>query len=116
MVHLWAAAHAWRPDPAYAARARAWGRRLLTSSPSGGADLCCGAAGRSYALLALDALAPTEGWRSAAERAALRAMDVAGPWPNGVLRGFPGLAMLAWDLERRRERGFPLIGSALPNR
>jgi hypothetical protein len=114
MVHLWMAAYAWRPDPAYAARARACGLRLLTATPSGGADLCCGAAGRSYALLALDALEPHNAWRDAAVDAGVRAMEIDGPWPNGVLNGFPGLVMLAWDLEQERGRGFPLVGSGYP--
>lgn len=111
MALLWAEAYAHEHDPRYAALARACGRELLRGIRGTGADLCCGHAGRGYALLAVADIDGRASWREAAQQAAVRAMRGGGPWPNGILKGYPGAALLAWDVHRRGDAAaFPLIG------
>jgi eukaryotic-like serine/threonine-protein kinase len=76
------------------------------------ADLCCGLAGRAYAALALDAIdRKSRGrWRRRAEELAAQAVtQFASRWPNGLLRGAPGLVCLALDLRRRGPARFPIV-------
>ncbi len=113
MALLWAEAYAHEHDERYAALARACGRQLLTGIRETGADLCCGHAGRGFALLAVAEIDRRRDWREDARAAGVRAMRGGGYWPNGVLKGYPGVALLAWDLRQRGEQGagaFPLIG------
>jgi hypothetical protein len=105
---LWAAAYAWERNAKYLRRARAVGRLLLSRAPSIG-DLCCGYAGHSYAFLALDTLEPGKGWRDEAIDAAARGTQAQSRWPNSVLKGNAGLALLAWDLLRPSVLGFPFL-------
>jgi hypothetical protein len=105
---LWAAAYAWERNAKYLRRARAVGRLLLSGAPCLG-DLCCGYAGHSYAFLALDTLEPGKGWRGNAIDAAARGTQVESRWPNSVLKGNAGLALLAWDLLKPSVQGFPFL-------
>ena len=113
MALLWAEAYAHERDERFAALTRACGRQLLTGIRGAGADLCCGHAGRGYAFLAVAEIDRLRAWREEALTAGVRAMRGGGYWPNGLLKGHPGAALLAWELERRGEPGagvFPLIG------
>ncbi len=78
-------------------------------------SLCCGLAGRSYGLLAVDRVDPAGDWVRHARSIALAAVEAmianGGEWPNGLYRGFPGLVCLVADLARRPSLrlGFPLV-------
>jgi hypothetical protein len=87
----------------------------LTHTARVSGALCCGLAGRAYALLAVDRVDPDRGWYDRALVMATRAADEmlngAGPWPNSLYFGYPGLVCLTQDLLRsRRDRlGLPLL-------
>lgn len=74
-------------------------------------DLCCGAAGGAYALLALDEAAPGEGWLDHAVDLALRSIlsDKTSPWAWGLFKGDAGLFCLAVDLVAGGPRPFPAV-------
>ena len=80
------------------------------TAPAGG-DLCCGLAGRAYAALAVARVLPREGLRARALELAVAAVDqMRGRWPNGLLKGYPGVVCLAVDLlDEKHPRGFPLV-------
>jgi serine/threonine-protein kinase len=100
---LWAAASAQR-GARFARLARSAARAGLAASHLAGGDLCCGLAGRAYALLAAGMRA------EALSLAAAAAAQMRGRWPNGLLKGYPGLVCLALDLAHERTpRGFPLL-------
>jgi serine/threonine-protein kinase len=111
---LWIAAHArWR-RPAHLALAEmcawsAWEARTTS------ADLCCGAAGRAYALLSLYRHTGQPAWLERARALASAARDgLAGARaalerPLGLFKGEAGLAVLAADLECPETAVFPLF-------
>jgi serine/threonine-protein kinase len=114
MVLLWARAYECLADGEYLQRARRCARRLGAHLSLATGDLCCGLAGRAYALLAMDRIDPDGGWYeravTMARRAATSMRRSVGAWPNGLFRGLPGLVCLADDLVRPpRRRGFPLV-------
>jgi hypothetical protein len=103
-------AHRATGDARWLARARAAGE-LVWRRAGGPADLCCGAGGGAYALLALDADDPGAGWRDRAVDLALRAItsEIASPWPHALLRGDAGLLCLAADLLAGGPAPFPCL-------
>jgi len=108
-VLLWAKAFEVTGDEAFLAASRAAGNAAL-AAPAVGPDLCCGLGGMAYALLTLEHVDPERGWRQHADRVAAQAIATALlKWPNGLLRGHPGLVCLATDLMTDRPRGFPAI-------
>jgi eukaryotic-like serine/threonine-protein kinase len=111
MTLLWAAAFARTQDRRYQRLARAAARASLTAAARAGGDLCCGLGGRAYALLAADGAVPGAGFRQNALSLAVAATrQLRGPWPNGLLKGYPGIVCLALDLAHERQpRGFPLV-------
>lgn len=115
LVLLWARAYEHTPDVMYLRHARDAARFTLTYIDDAPGDLCCGLAGRAYALLAMDRIAPGRGWfehaDAMASHAATAMLDACGPWPNGLYKGYPGLACLARDLSARAgaRAGFPLV-------
>jgi serine/threonine protein kinase len=79
----------------------------------GGGSLCCGAAGRSYALLALSRhLGGDAGWlaraRSLADRAAV-AIAAGAEKDDSLFKGRVGVALLAADLDRPDASAFPFF-------
>ena len=81
-------------------------------------SLCCGLAGRAYALLALYQAGAGEEWlerarilanRAAANSAAER--DAPDSPPHSLYRGQLGIAVLAADLERPAAAAMPLVGN-----
>jgi serine/threonine-protein kinase len=111
---LFARAYEHTTDRRYLVRARRSAKRLLERIDGGNGSICCGLAGRAYALLAMDRIAPDSGWHDRALDMAVHAMDamLAQPLthPNGLLAGFPGLACLIEDLVAlpARRVGFPV--------
>jgi len=83
---------------------------LSAPGPAGG-DLCCGLAGRAYAGLAAARLFDDERLHQhVLSVAADAAEQMRGRWPNGLLKGYPGLVCLALDLvHEKKPRGFPLL-------
>ena len=83
---------------------------LSAPGPAGG-DLCCGLAGRAYAGLAAARLFDDERLHQQVLSVAADAGEqMRGRWPNGLLKGYPGLVCLALDLVHEKEpRGFPLL-------
>lgn len=115
LVLLWARAYEHTPDMTYLRHARDAARFTLTHVDDAPSDLCCGLAGRAYALLAMDRIAPGRGWFEhacvMASRAATVMLEACGPWPNGLYKGYPALVCLASDLSREpaERAGFPLV-------
>jgi serine/threonine-protein kinase len=111
MTLLWVAAFEHTGDARYRRAARTDARMSRTRPTEAGGDLCCGLAGRAYAMLAMDRAWPREGFRDHARALAAGACaQMRGRWPNGLLKGYPGLVCLAVDLlHERKPRGFPLV-------
>ncbi|HEU4406667.1 MAG TPA: lanthionine synthetase LanC family protein [Polyangiaceae bacterium] len=108
---LWARAYEQTGDARFRRLAQAGARRGVTAAAEAGGDLCCGLAGRAYAALAAERVAPGAGHREDAVALAVRAVDqMQGRWPNGLLKGYPGVVCLAVDLAfERAPRGFPFV-------
>jgi hypothetical protein len=109
-VHLWTLAHQQLGEPRHAALAEgaAWN---AWEDPGGGASLCCGLAGRAYALLELYRCGGGSEWleraRTLAEAAAAAAHSAARP--DSLFRGALGVAVLAADLARPHEAVMPFF-------
>lgn len=109
-VFLWTLAHQQLGDPAFHALAEkaAWN---AWEDPGGPANLCCGFAGRAYALLNLYKHGGGEEWlaraRNLAERAALTFEQGGADAPHGLFWGEAGVAALAADLARPAGAAFP---------
>ncbi len=110
-VHLWTLAHRELGDPAFAALAEgatwnAW------ESPEGGGSLCCGLAGRAYALLNFHRHGGGREWlgraRVLASRAALE-IERASEREDSLYKGKIGVALLAADLARPETAVMPFF-------
>jgi hypothetical protein len=123
MVHLWALAAQLSEsiDPGAAGSSRRWEQLAVAAGwhawEAGDQveSLCCGLAGRAYALLALNQQGAGEEWlvraRILADRAAVAARQTkAGASAQGLYRGPLGIAVLAADLERPEAAAMPLFG------
>jgi hypothetical protein len=112
---LWTKAYECTGQRAYLQMARASARSTLAGLRGASADLCCGFGGRAFALLAMERVEPGRGWYDRAIEMAFRAMRAAqagiGAWPNGLLKGYPGLVCLVGDLDAppQKRKGFPLV-------
>ncbi|HUS64078.1 MAG TPA: lanthionine synthetase LanC family protein [Kofleriaceae bacterium] len=109
MAFLWARAH----EATGQARHRQLARRAaldVYDHASSRPDLCCGAVGQAYAMLALARIDPGGGWRRKARQLTTLALvsDVELEAPHGLLTGEPGLLCLAVDLMTGETR-FPLF-------
>ncbi len=111
LVHLWLTAERLLGDARFGrlAEAAAW---TAYDAPDAGGDLCCGAAGRAYALLAVHRQLGGAAWldRSIAlgERAA-RAVRRDPLRRDSLYKGEVGVAVLAADLERPGWAAMPLF-------
>lgn len=113
-VFLWDEALRHLPEPDFAelhegAAWHAW------EGPDEGPDLCCGIAGRSYALLSLFRRTGEVAWLGRAEalaeraaREALRQDDA----PDSLFKGGLGVAVLGVDLEHPEAAAFPCFEEA----
>jgi len=109
-IHLWTLAQEHCPDADYLAlaEASAWsaweGRGSIP-------DLCCGTAGRAYALLTLYRSTGAEIWldraRALAERAARALRRSRGPRPLSLYKGEPGIVLLLADLHHPETASMP---------
>ena len=102
MVHLWTAAHRWSGRAAHRelAESSAWS---AWDAPGSYPDLCCGLAGRAYALLTLYRHGGHTEWLrraqvlgARAERALERLDEL--PYPLSLFKGAPGIILLLADL------------------
>lgn len=110
-VHLWVLAHDQYGAPRYLELATGAARSAWLHPDRSNADLCCGLAGRAYALLRLYRHTGESRWL---ERARVLADQAAGaplcvPRPHALLRGHLGVAMLALDLEQPERAVMPLF-------
>ena len=111
LVYLWTLAHDQLRDPAYAelATAAAW---TAYEGPASGGDLCCGLAGRAYALLHLYRQAGGDLWRERAYDLAERAAEdirTQALRRDSLYKGEIGVALLVADLERAEEARMPFF-------
>lgn len=111
LVYLWTLAHDQLGDHAYAelAAAAAW---TAYEGPASGGDLCCGLAGRAYALLHLRRQGGGDLWRERAHDLAERAAEdirTQALRRDSLYKGEIGVALLAVDLERPEEARMPFF-------
>jgi len=110
-VFLFSLAHRMLGDPTYRALAEgaAWN---AWEAADNGASLCCGLAGRAYALLHLHRHGGGAEWleraRDLAERAALE-VSRGSELPNSLYKGEVGVAVLAADLARPEDAAMPFF-------
>jgi serine/threonine-protein kinase len=115
-VHLWILATRMLKDPAFdeLAAQSAWD---VWEQETRAWDLCCGAAGRAYALLAYYRHSGERRWLERAHRLAMRAVRDAECPPAGVgggpvgnlMRGSAGVAVLAAELGTVEDARMPLF-------
>jgi serine/threonine-protein kinase len=113
-VHLWLAAARRFGDERYLRLAERAGWCAFEAVPAGG-DLCCGYAGRAYALLALEQASGTSLWgvrarlladlaESSVEAGALR--------HESLYKGDVGVALLFAELDQASDAAMPLFATA----
>ena len=109
-VHLWTLAHRQLGEPRYAALAEgaAWN---AWEDHGGGESLCCGLAGRAYAMLELYRHGGGGVWLVRARALAALAANAAraSTRPDSLYRGALGVAVLAADLARPRDAVMPFF-------
>ncbi len=115
-VHLWTLAGRLLGEPRFAALAEgaAWN---AWEGEGGGGSLCCGAAGRAYALVEFARFVGTGGgerWlaraRVLADRAAA-AIATGSEKPDSLFKGRLGVALLAGDLEQPASAAMPFFAA-----
>lgn len=110
-VFLWTLAHRMLGDPAYLSLAEgaAWN---AWEAPDGNGNLCCGLAGRAYALLNLHRHGGGAEWlaraRELANRAAI-AIEREREKSHSLYKGALGVAVLAADLTRPEAAAMPFF-------
>lgn len=111
LVAMWHLAHDLTGDRAHAERAAraAW---HAWEAPEGGASLCCGLAGRAYALLAHYRATGDRAWLRRAAILTDRARRDPSPrdeYPHSLYKGALALAVLNADLERPDDASMPFF-------
>lgn len=110
-VPLWLAAHAALGDDRHLALARAAAWTAFEHPDPAPGDLCCGFAGRAYALLAVHHQAPNAGWLNRARLLAERAAPLIQQRPfrrDSLYKGDVGVALLMEELRTSAPVGHPL--------
>jgi hypothetical protein len=116
LVHLWTLAHASFGDTTYLELAERAGWN--TWEDRGRAwDLCCGSAGRAYALLNLHRHTGRRVWLERAHRLAAQAVSDAQRsrgdhrvmYPSSLMRGVSGVAVLVEELARAEDARMPMF-------
>lgn len=110
-VFLWTLAHRLLGDPRYLdlAHGAAW---RSWDAPEQVGTLCCGLAGRAYALLNLYRYTKETLWLDRARDLAVRAArgdNIPKEYPHSLYKGEFGLAVLVTDLERPNEAAMPFF-------
>jgi hypothetical protein len=117
-VHLWLLADAVRGGSRYAHLARQAGAGIWESwdRPAAGREdpgtLCCGSAGKAYALLALHRSTQDEVWLDRARNlteAAVRVWRRGGMWRGSLYKGDVGVALLVAEIEQPKHARMPLF-------
>ena len=112
-VHLWTMAHDVIGGERYLELASRAGWHAC-DHPSRSADLCCGLAGRAFALLALYRHTGEQAWLGCAQALAARAAkapDSAFKRPYSLYRGRLGVATLLCELERPERAVMPFFAA-----
>lgn len=111
---LWVKAYQVTRDRSYLELARSAATRAYEYSGTY-PDLCCGSAGRAYAVLSVSRIDPHPKWRRRATKLAEQALGspAGSKWPFGLFKGQSGLFWLARDLLEPQGAGFPCL-EALP--
>jgi serine/threonine-protein kinase len=113
LVQVWLAAFRTTRDPRWLALAEAAAWSVWDAADATW-DLCCGRAGRSYALLEMANASGDESWRDRAVSSALRTITEMqqAPVPYvGLYRGTIGVIVLASDVAMAAPRSMPFFGS-----
>jgi serine/threonine-protein kinase len=110
-LFLWCLAHRLTGEPEHRrlGEGAAW---EVWDAPESYGSLCCGLAGRSYALLAHYRLTGDDRWLARARTLARRAAEshqLDDAYPHSLYKGELGLALLAADLERPEEAAMPFF-------
>lgn len=110
-VPLWTSAHTAFGDERYArlAAAAAWGAHAGDDSAPG--DICCGLAGRAYALAAMHRHTGDTGWLARARALGQRAVERIRTEPmrrDSLYKGEIGVALLVAELDAVQPAGLPL--------
>ncbi len=110
-LHLWLLAHELLGDPSYLSLAQgaAW---TIHEAPGSGADLCCGSAGRAYALLRYFRQDGGQIWLDRASHLADHAAQTIGKRhlrKNSLYRGEVGVCLLAAELCSPKDARMPLF-------
>lgn len=108
-VFLWTAAHSYFGDERWGrlAERAAWN---AFEDPDRANNLCCGLAGRSYALLNVYKWTGASAWLDRARQLAARAVSMlpdGGTGSNSLYKGDVGLALLARELEHPEDAAMP---------
>ena len=110
-VHLWTLAYRTFHDETYLRLAR-WAAWNAWEDPAAAGSLCCGLAGRAYALLNLFKQTGETAWLERARTLADRAAEV-GPTPDlpaySLYKGTLGMAVLAADLKHPSGAAMPFF-------
>ena len=110
-VHLWTQANKTFREPRYLSLAEKSGIDTWEFEDDTG-DLCCGLAGRAYALLNLYKRTGSKLWQKRAEVLAQRAAQSIQSWAtlrDSLYKGEPGVALLAIDLASPEGACMPLF-------
>jgi serine/threonine-protein kinase len=115
-VHVWCAAYRELGEPEFLelAERAAW---TTWASAGDSADLCCGLAGRAYALLRVHRVSADRIWLDRAHRLAARAVrafartrsEIAARYRWSLWRGAMGIATLIAELEQPQDARMPIF-------
>jgi serine/threonine protein kinase len=111
-VHLWTAAHRQLGDETYARLAQMAAWTAYEGQPAAPGDLCCGFAGRAYALLCLYEYSGEPAWLARARRLAdhaARSVRLESLRRDSLYKGEVGVALLTADLQAPEHACMPLF-------
>jgi serine/threonine-protein kinase len=111
-VYLWTLAHGRLGDETYARLAQKAAWTAYEGQPSAPGDLCCGLAGRAYALLCLYKHSGEREWLARAHRLfahAEKSVRLESLRRDSLYKGEVGVALLAADLDAPEHACMPLF-------
>ncbi|MDW5595747.1 lanthionine synthetase LanC family protein [Conexibacter stalactiti] len=113
-VHLWAAAHRRDGDERFARLAERAAWTAYEGAAASVSDLCCGFAGRAYALLAVHELTGEQVWFARARLlgdAAAAGIGASALRRDSLYKGEIGVALLLAELDAAEPAGMPLFAA-----